>query len=85
MKNNMPLGKINFIGMGVAIAMIVLGFVLMTGGGSTAEQFNPDIFSTRRIVVGPLISFLGFAGMVAAIMLRPKQQHTDSELNTTNK
>ena len=62
----MPLGRNNFIIMAVAGVMIVLGFLLMLGGSSTNEAFNPDIFSTRRIVVGPAICFLGFVLMAIA-------------------
>lgn len=73
----MPLGKINFIYMAVAVALIIIGFALMTGSGSTPEHFNPDIFSTRRIVVGPLVAFLGFAGMAVAIIIKPKSSPSD--------
>ena len=65
------LGKANFIGMAIAGAMIIAGFLLMLGGSSTPEEFNPDIFSTRRIVVGPCIAFLGFVGMAIAIIIDP--------------
>lgn len=71
--DTLPLGKNNFIWMGVAGAMIVIGFLLMLGGSSTTEAFNPDIFSTRRIVVGPLIAFLGFVGMAVAVCIKPKK------------
>lgn len=67
-----PLGRNNFIGMVIAGAMIVVGFLLMLGGQSTEEAFNPDIFSTRRIVVGPLIAFLGFVGMAVAVCIVPR-------------
>lgn len=70
MNNNMPLGKMNFIGMGISLALIVLGFVLMVGGASTPTEFNPEIFSARRIVVGSLIAFLGFVAMAVAIIIR---------------
>ncbi|MDE5626289.1 MAG: DUF3098 domain-containing protein, partial [Muribaculaceae bacterium] len=40
-------------------------------GSSTEEAFNPDIFSARRVVVGPTISFLGFLFMGYAIIRRP--------------
>ena len=43
-----PLGKENFILMGVSVALIVIGFLLMGGGATTEETFNPDIFSTMR-------------------------------------
>lgn len=65
---NLPLKRINFILMAVAGAVIVLGFLLMTGSPSTSTEFNPDIFSTRRIVIGPTIAFLGFIFMGVAIM-----------------
>ena len=69
-----PLVKINFILMAIAGAAIVIGFLLMLGGSTTAvDGFNPDIFSTRRIVVGPALSFLGFLFMAFAIIYRPKK------------
>lgn len=71
-ESNFPLTRINFILMAVAGAMIVIGFLLMLGGSTTTEAFNPDIFSTRRIIVGPGIAFLGFLAMGAAIVYRPK-------------
>lgn len=66
-----PLGKRNFLLMGASALLIVLGFLLMLGGSSTEAQFNPDIFSTRRIVVGPTIAFIGFIALGFSIILRP--------------
>ena len=43
------LGKQNLILIGIAFAVIILGFALMAGPGSTPEHYNPDIFSFRRI------------------------------------
>lgn len=63
------LSKNNFILIGVSFLVIVTGFLLMTGSPSGAE-FNPDIFSTRRIVIGPMIAFFGFLLMVFAIMYK---------------
>ena len=72
------LGRNNFIFMAIAGAMIVLGFLLMLGGSSTETKFNPDIFSTRRIVVGPAIAFLGFVAMAIAVCVKPKQGKSDT-------
>lgn len=72
--NTLPLGRNNFIIMAVAGVMIVVGFLLMLGGSSTEESFNPDIFSTRRIVVGPAICFLGFVAMAVAVCLKPQER-----------
>lgn len=70
----MPLGRNNFLVMILAGIMIVAGFLLMLGGSSTAEAFNPDIFSTRRIVVGPAICFLGFVVMAVAVCIKPSKK-----------
>lgn len=70
-----PLIKINFILMGIAALAIIIGFLLMLGGGSSeANGFNADIFSTRRIVIGPIISFLGFLFMGFGIVYRPRKR-----------
>ena len=67
-----PLGKTNFIIMAASVAMIVIGFMLISGGATTDGEFNPEIFSARRIVVGPLIAFLGFIAMVIGISGPPR-------------
>ncbi len=69
-----PLVKINFILMGIAGLMIIVGFLLMLGSSSGMDHFNPDIFSTRRIVVGPTIAFLGFLFMGYGIIYRPRSK-----------
>lgn len=75
MENNkkLTLGKLNLLLIAVGFIIIVLGFVLMTGS-STEVEFNPDIFSTRRIVVGPMIAFLGFLFTIFAILYKPKSK-----------
>jgi len=46
---------------------------LMMGGGSEdPNKFNPEIFSTRRITVAPIVVLIGFAIEVFAIMYKPK-------------
>lgn len=67
-----PLARNNFIIMIAAGIMIVLGFLLMMGPGSTVDQFNDDIFSTRRLIVGPAVAFLGFIVMGAGLIVRPR-------------
>lgn len=68
------LGKINYMLIAISFALIVIGFLLMLGGSTTDETFNPDIFSTRRIAIGPTITFLGFVCIVPAILYRPKKK-----------
>ena len=69
-----PFEPLNFWMMGGCVVLIILGFLFMTGGGSSIEGgFNPDIFSTRRIIVGPLLCFLGFLLMAFAIVWKPRR------------
>lgn len=67
-----PLTKINFVLMAVCGLLIVVGFLLMLGGANDGAQFNDDIFSTRRVVVGPALSFIGFVAMAFAIIYKKK-------------
>ena len=67
------LTSLNFKLMAAAGAVIVIGFLLMIGGGSTETEVNPDIFSARRTVVGPCLAFLGYIFMGAAIMWNRKK------------
>ena len=80
-KVSYPLGKINFIFMGISLLLIVIGFWLMTGSANVGETFNEDIFESRRISTGPIISFLGFVLMAFAIIYRKKdnKQEEDNE------
>lgn len=70
-----PFAPINLLMMAGCLGLILLGFLLMAGPGSTVEGgFNPDIFSTRRIVIGPTVAFLGFLLMAFAIVYNPAKQ-----------
>lgn len=67
-----PFVKKNFLFMAISLAMIVGGFLLMTGSANgDVPGFNQDIFSTRRIIIGPGIAFLGFVAMAFAILYTP--------------
>ena len=72
MKFNLP--KINAIAIAICVVIIIVGFALMVGAPSGATEFNPDIFSTRRITVGPMIAFFGFILMIVAILYKPRKK-----------
>jgi membrane-bound ClpP family serine protease len=70
------LGKENYKLMAIGFAIIVVGFILMTGGRSDDPNvFNPDIFSFRRITLAPIILLFGFAFEIYAIMKKPKSNN----------
>jgi len=62
----------NFILLAVGMFIVIVGFLLMTGPGSTDTAFEPDIFSARRIKVAPLVCFFGFVSMIYAVVRKPK-------------
>lgn len=71
-KKNLAFGRTNFILMAVSMAIIVIGFVLMSGGGSDDTTFDPDIFSARRVKLAPAVCFVGFVSMIYAVIRKPK-------------
>lgn len=69
-----PFVRKNFLYMGISLLMIVAGFLLMLGSANgDTTGFNEDIFSTRRIVIGPGLAFLGFVAMAFAIIYSPRK------------
>ena len=72
-KKDFAFDKMNYILLAVGMAIVVLGFILMSGGGSTDTSYDPDIFSARRIKVAPVVCFLGFVSMIYAVMRKPKK------------
>ena len=57
-----------------SILLIIVGFALMSGGGSDdPDYFNADeLFSWRRITLAPSVVMSGFALVIYAIMRKPK-------------
>lgn len=64
----------NFILMGIGLAIIIIGFILMSGGKSPSpDVFNEEMFSFRRVTLAPVLVFGGFIFEIYAIMKKPKQ------------
>ena len=73
-KRNFAFGKMNYILLAIGMAAIVVGFILMSGSGSSESMFDPDIFSVRRIRVAPVVCFLGFVFMIFGILYKGKDR-----------
>jgi membrane-bound ClpP family serine protease len=73
-KETFALGKENYKLMIIGVAIIVLGFLLMLGGGSDDPKvFSPAIFSFRRITLAPMLVLAGLLFEIYAIMKKPKE------------
>ena len=89
-KQKFAFDKTNFILLGVGMLIIILGFLLMTGSGSTEGYFEPDIFSARRIKVYSKFYLLQKPLLLAQLLLKkhfkqreyPRQKPKKTSLQT---
>lgn len=80
-KKNFAFDKLNYIICAISVLLIIFGFILMTGSSSSVEHgFQPDIFSSKRIVLAPMVCFAGFLLMIVGILYpRKKEQPEGNE------
>ncbi len=73
-QNDFLFGKKNYYIMLAGLAIIALGFILMSGGGSKDPNvFNPEIYNFQRIRLAPTLVIIGFALQVYAILYKEKK------------
>ncbi len=64
----------------IGLIVMVAGYILMAGGGSSDPNvFNPEIFNFRRLVLSPLLVILGIVIVILAIMKKPREDRDDNE------
>ena len=67
--------KKNYLFMFIGLALISIGFILMSGGGSDDPNvFNPEIYNFRRIRLAPTLVLMGLAVEIYAILLNPNKK-----------
>lgn len=71
-KKNFAFNRTNYILLAIGMAIVILGFILMSGSGSTESSYDPDIFSARRIKLAPVVCLVGFVSMIYAVIRKPK-------------
>lgn len=72
--------KQNYLIFIAGIALVVLGYLLMIGGGSKDPNvFSPAIFDAQRITIAPIVCLLGFITIIVAIMWRPKNTASEKK------
>ena len=70
-KKNFAFDRTNYILLAIGMAIVILGFILMSGSGSTESNYDPDIFSARRIKLAPAVCLVGFVSMIYAVIRKP--------------
>ncbi|MCM1108407.1 MAG: DUF3098 domain-containing protein [Clostridium sp.] len=61
--------KRNYRLLALGYVLLLSGFLLMCGEGTTDEAFCPDIFSVRRIGVAPVVVLCGFLTILAGLCM----------------
>ena len=70
----MPFGKQNYIIVLIGIALLVIGFIMMLGGGSNdPDVFNESMFDFRHITLSTILILAGFVVEIVAIFWRSKK------------
>ena len=66
--------NINYKILLIGVAVITLGFILMSGGGSNDPKvFSDAIFDFRRIRLAPTTVLIGFGITIYSIVKNPKK------------
>lgn len=76
--------KKNYIILIIGSILIIAGYILMSGEGSTLAAYNPDIFSGTRIRIAPLLCLLGYLLNVFGILYRPRQRGFNLSIEVTD-
>lgn len=71
-------GKENYIWMIIGVVVLILGYILLVGGGSSnPDEFNYALFNTRRLVIAPILIVGGLVIEVYAIMKKSKTKQAE--------
>jgi hypothetical protein len=68
--SNFAFSKKNYIWLGIGVVLLVVGYLLMSGGGAdNPNEFHADeLFSFRRITIAPLTVLTGYGTILYAIL-----------------
>lgn len=73
--------KTNFILLLSGVGILILGYILMSGGGTDDPNvFSREIFSKRRITVAPIVVSIGYIFIGYAIMWKPGRKKNESAM-----
>jgi hypothetical protein len=81
-KMKFAFGKKNYTILIAGIVLLILGFFTLSGGGSKdPNEFSYDLFSTRRMVIAPIMLMLGYITVAVGIMAKPDEDTSSDQTN----
>lgn len=84
MKKVFAFDRTNFVLLAIGMAIVIAGLLLMSGGGSTTEQFDASIFDARHIKIAPMVCLFGYLFIVYAILRRPRNKSGETTEEASN-
>jgi len=81
-KHHFLFDNLNWRFVGIGLALMVLGYILMMGGKTDDPNvFNPDqLYSFVRITLAPILVLLGLGMQIYAILQKPKAKAKQEEI-----
>jgi membrane-bound ClpP family serine protease len=77
-KEDLAFGKTNYMILIAGVVLVIIGFILMSGGGSDDPNvFSEEIFSFRRWTLAPVVVVLGYIAVFVAIMKKTKDHNQE--------
>lgn len=77
-KHNPLFRTTNYIIMAAGLIVLLIGYFCLRGGAvEDPNTFDGEIFNAQRLVVAPVLIFIGLVAEIVAIMWRPKAKKQD--------
>lgn len=82
---NFTFSRVNYILVAIGIVILIIGFILLSGGTTTPDEFypngdssqTPEIFNFRRLTLAPIVILFGFFFEIFAILWNPNKKNQD--------
>ena len=72
-KRNLAFGKTNFILLAIGVAVVIIGFILMSADPPQRRYSTQISLVLDHITVAPIVTFIGFISIIGAILYQPKE------------
>lgn len=73
-KEGFTFGRTNYLLIIAGVVSLIIGFVLLSGGGSEDPNvYSDEIFDTRRLTVAPIILMAGYILVLLGVIKKSRE------------